>query len=593
MTAIWRKIGRNNNLKQPCRLRTSLTGSIAAIVATITIGAMTPANAQGTDIRGGLRPPNTPSQLPEADLQPLPEPVFELPPVAPSPADRVGGGAYLMLQSVEIEGNTALDDETLQMIASAYVGRAVTIEELFRLRDALTLAYVNAGFVNSGAVLPDQDVSAGIVRFTIVEGSLEDIRITGTKSFDPDYLVQRIEPGASVPLNVNELQERLQLLILNPTVSRLDARLGPGSATGKAFLDIEVEETRPYNFDFTIANNQSTSVGANNATIGATLRNLLGRNDRMRLTAGATQGLREAALDYTVPIIPNRLSAYIRGDLSRSELITDDIKDLEIESETESVTIGFIMPLIESTSNRLELDLGFVREHNKTSLLGEPFSFSPGAEDGETDLSLIRFAQRWQNRARDRAISFGSTFTLGLEILGASENDGNEPDGEFLAWLGQIEVAQRLFSDNDQLVFRGELQLTEDPLLASEQFAAGGLDSVRGYRVNEIVRDNGWTASLEYRLPVLDFLLPERPINEETRLELVPFIDAGGAFKHPGRDGPADADTLIAPGLGLRYTLPSWLVAELYWGIPLTGQNGATNDALQEHGVSFRLRLAY
>ena len=550
-------------------------------------------HGQTNDLGAATRPLDEAPAIPEADLTPPPEPVFELPPVAPAERNRVTGSAAIELRDVVINSNTAIDDATLLALAEPYLGRPVTIEELFQLRDALTLTYVNAGYVNSGAVLPDQEVENGTVQFDIIEGSLEEISINGAVSFDADYLRERIMTGANIPLNVNELQEKLQLIILDPSVKRLDARLGPGSANGKARLDIDLEEDRPFALDVTVSNGQSTSIGANHASAGATVRNMLGRSDRLRFSAGATKGLREVAAEYSVPILASGLTAYFRGNFSASELVTADVEELDIESETASVTAGVILPVVETTTDRIELDLAFVREHNETSLLGEPFSFSPGAEDGETDLSLIRFAQRWQNRGRNRALSLGSTFTFGLDAFGATDNDGNEPDGEFAAWLGQAELAQRLFSDRDQLVVRGELQLTEDPLLASEQFAAGGLDSVRGYRVNEIVRDNGWTASLEYRLPLLDLLYEDRALDDERTLELVPFIDAGGGFKHNGRQNSAQSDTLVAPGLGIRYAEPNWLSTELYWGLPLTGQDGATNDALQEHGVSFRIRMSY
>jgi len=540
------------------------------------------------------RPPREEPILPPAELRPLPEAQFELPPIPqqPAPGPTVRDGPTLPLKRIEIEGNTAIDDAQLQALAEPYLGRDVSLEELFRLRDAMTLAYVNAGFVNSGAVLPDQDVVDGVVRFVIVEGALEQVEVSNTEHLDPDFVAARLARGSAVPLDVDALQERLQLLILDPSVRRVDARLGPGSEPGQARLEVEVEEERPVGADLTFSNNQSTSIGSNHVGVGLTLRNIVGRTERLRMFAGASEGLGEAVVDYALPLTPNLLTAYVRGELSRSEIVTPDVNTLDIESETDSITIGLLMPVIETTSNRVELDLSFMREHNETTLLDEPFSFSPGAENGETDLSLLRFAQRWQNRGTRRAISFGSTFTLGLDVLGATDNDGNEPDGEFLAWLGQIEAAQRLFSDRDQLVARGELQLASDPLLASEQFAAGGIDSVRGYRVNEIVRDNGWTASIEYRYPILD-LFDEEIVDDETTFEIVPFFDAGGGFKHSGRDDPAQADALFAPGIGMRYARADWLSAELYIGFPLTGQDGATNDALQENGISFRLRLVY
>ena len=80
-----------------------------------------------------------------------------------------------------IEGNTVLPPADLDAIAAPYEGREVTLEELFRLKDELTLAFVNAGYVNSGATLPDQDVTEGTVRFQVVEGGLEAIDITGAR----------------------------------------------------------------------------------------------------------------------------------------------------------------------------------------------------------------------------------------------------------------------------------------------------------------------------------------------------------------------------------------------------------------------------
>ena len=58
-----------------------------------------------------------------------------------------------------------------------------------------------------------------------------------------------------------------------------------------------------------------------------------------------------------------------------------------------------------------------------------------------------------------------------------------------------------------------------------EQFAVGGVDSVRGYQENQLVRDQGLTASLELRVPVLR--KQERDV-----LEAVPFFDVGYAINH-------------------------------------------------------------
>ncbi len=54
---------------------------------------------------------------------------------------------------------------------------------------------------------------------------------------------------------------------------------------------------------------------------------------------------------------------------------------------------------------------------------------------------------------------------------------------------------------------RGNIQLASQPLVPMEQFATGGINSVRGYRQDLLLTDNGLFLSAEYQLPILS--IPE------------------------------------------------------------------------------------
>lgn len=567
----------------------------ALLVAAIAAPALAQQPPLGPDLE---RPRDNVPDLREPEFAPPERPRFELPPLPPAPPGGLGSGQTVFVRDVVVGGNTALPTARLEEIARPYEGREVALEELFRLKDELTLAYVNAGYVNSGAVLPDQEVRDGVVRFGIVEGRLETVEITGTRQLSARYLEARVRRGAGRPLDIVALQDRLQLLLLDPTIERLDARLLPGSAPGQARLEVAVEEApRRFSVELGAANDQSPSIGGTRGELAVVWRNLLGRGDPLRLAVRGSEGLREVGFGYSVPLTSRDLRVRIEGEASEADIVDDEVEDLDIESSSRSLTLGLSMPVYETVANRIGLDLAFTRERNRTYLLDEPFAFSPGTDQGRTDLTLLRFTQDWLHRGRSRAVSAASTFTIGLDALGATDNDG-DPDGQFLAWLGQGEVVQRVFTDTDALAVRGTLQLADDPLLASEQFALGGLGSVRGYRINELVRDQGWALSAEYRLPVLPWLLrrlyPEpapRP-PEGASLELVPlFVDAGGAWNHDGADlEDDDADTLLSVGIGLRGAF-RWVSAEVYWGLPLTDRDGSSEDALQDAGVGFRVGL--
>ena len=63
--------------------------------------------------------------------------------------------------------------QDLAPIVAPYLGRAIITEELLDLRDALTARYFEAGYVNSGALIPDQEVRDGVIGIQIVEGRLK------------------------------------------------------------------------------------------------------------------------------------------------------------------------------------------------------------------------------------------------------------------------------------------------------------------------------------------------------------------------------------------------------------------------------------
>jgi len=193
---------------------------------------------------------------------------------------------------------------------------------------------------------------------------------------------------------------------------------------------------------------------------------------------------------------------------------------------------------------------------------------------------VLRFAQFWTRRSPTQVFAARSTFSLGLDTLGATRNGGKLPDGRFVAWLGQAQWARRLPWLHSQLVFRLDGQWAADPLLPLEQFSVGGGRTVRGYARNVLVRDHGFATSLELRVPIW------RDGNGRTLLEFAPFVDAGGAW-FKDREGPAP-NVIPAIGFGFRTDPHPKVHAELYWGHALEDIPGA-GDSPQEDGIYFAL----
>ena len=145
-------------------------------------------------------------------------------------------------------------------------------------------------------------------------------------------------------------------------------------------------------------------------------------------------------------------------------------------------------------------------------------------------------------------------------------------------------------TDHDiELVAGASAQLTNQRVFGLAQFAIGGPPSVRGYRQNRIVRDEGIAGGIEARIPVWRDAIDGRPI-----VQLVPFFDGARAWSRHLSSDTLRAESLASVGLGLRARLGDTLFGEFHWGLPLLS-DGPTEgqSALQDRGLHFRLSATW
>lgn len=512
---------------------------------------------------------------------PAGEPPSILPRIAPFESDepRLSEQLRVFVKRIRVTGATAIGAEELAAVVRPYEDRTATSEELQELRQKLTLLYVNRGYVNSGAVLPDQEVRDGVIEYRIVEGRLNEVVVTGNARLRADYVSGRIFLGAGPPLNLNELQRQLQLLQQGGLLERVNAELVPGVAPGESTLRVAVEEARPYQVVVSAGNNRSPSVGSNRGEVAFGHRNLTGRGDALGIRYGLipSTSKQDWSLDYSLPINPYDTTVFLRSNFSESIVIETPFHLLDIQSKARTKAVGVSHPLLQTPNQTFALSLAREWRTSQSFLLGQPFSFAPGIPDGRSAERVWRFAQDWLRRADDEVIAFRSTFSHG-HTNATDKVAGIGPERTFTSWLGQFQWARRFPGNGSQLLFRADLQYTGDALLTLEKFSLGGVNSVRGFRESQFLRDKGYVLSLEYRLPVMT------SESGETRLQLAPFIDHGGGWNADAT--PDSPRSLTGAGVGLLWTPHKQWQAQLYLArgsrkIP------QTERSWQDRGVHF------
>ena len=537
-----------------------------------------PARAQADVLPGSRRPELEPFEEGERQAPPL-----DLPPIPPAGAEPgvLAPGLRVRVRAFRVEGSSVFSEAELAVATAPFRGREIGSAELLQARDAVTKLYVDAGYLSSGAVVPDQSVEEGIVVLRVVEGALESIEVDGAEHFRPGYFRARLERAGRAPLNVFDLELQLQRFQRDPLVERVRARLEPGSRQGLSRLRLEIEESRFYGLGLGFSNENSPSVGSYTGHVRPQLANLLGFGDVLAGEFEGSDGLLEGDLSFSAPLPPFDTRLGLQWQYVEGQVVEEPFGALDIESEATTYGIALSQPLLRSRSHQLVAGVVGEYRRSRTRLLGECFAFVPGASSCVSEVSVLRLFGEWAWATRRNAVAARSTLSVGVHALGSTDLGGGLPDSEYLAWLGQLQWAHRLPDSllGSEVLARVDTQLANDPLLGIEKFAVGGMRTVRGYREYEFVRDEGVVASVEVRVPVW------RDARRRPAVQLAPFLDFGRSWNH---GAGSDAVTLASVGIGLRVAPFPWLQGELYWGHALedTPQVG---DDIQNDGIHFAL----
>ena len=259
------------------------------------------------------------------------------------------GNDFLSPQGISIEevkfiGNTIFTHEELQEIAAPYLGKSLVSEKLLELKNKITQHYIDHGYINSGAVLPDQEISNGVVLYEIKEGTLEDVFLADNGRFNSYYLLSRIRRNYSGVLNIFDLQEALKLLEQDPNVRIINASLDPGAEPGTSSLVVSVEDVERFYGGFSFDNYSPASIGAYTAQLYGEAHNLSGWGEILSATIGwrLDDGLNlrsdeNLLYDFSASVPVTRWDTRLNASYSKnfSTIVSEQLNFLDIENEND------------------------------------------------------------------------------------------------------------------------------------------------------------------------------------------------------------------------------------------------------------------
>ncbi len=523
--------------------------------------------------------------------EPPPKPDFE--PQQPSPTQPPPDTTPIPVTTVEVVGSTILTPDEIAEIVQPLEGRSVNLQELQAAADNITEIYLERGYITSRAIVPEQTISDGTVTIQVIEGTLDTIEIEGTQRLNPEYIRSRVRLGAGQPLSTPRLEDQLRLLRVNPLFESVEASLRAGSEEGQSILIVRVIEADAFQLGFNFDNYSPPSIGSERLGVSLRHLNLTGNGDLMFVSYNTTRLITDGESDvvdflYSFPVNAMNGTIQLRIPPNRNRIIQQEFEELNIEGTSQRYELSYRQPLVRTPAEEFALSLGFTYLESEISfnIIDEEFEQEFEQEfdfAGVTRTNVFKFGQDYVRRDPQGAWALRSQFSLGTDILNATNNDSG-PSAGFLSWLGQVQRVQRL-SNSHLLIAQGEIQLSADPLFASQQFVLGGALSLRGYRQNVRAGDNGFRFSVEDRITLL------RSETGSPTVQIAPFVELGKVWNH--RDNPnqlLDQTFLMGTGLGMLWQPVPDLNIRLDYGLPLVDLEDK-GDNLQDHGLYFSINF--
>lgn len=503
----------------------------------------------------------------------------QIPSTIPDDSDNQIG---ILVERIEVIGNTALNEADINKITQPLIGQTVTLSQLNAAADAITQLYLTRGYITSRAVLPEQSITGGIVTIQASEGSLGDVQLNGLARLNERYVTSRLQHGITTPFNANQLEEQLRLLRFDPLVETIRGRLQPGETAGESILTVEAEEADAWRVGLGVDNYGSPSTGSERMSASVAYQNVSGWGDTLSAsyTRSTTGGSNVWDVGYRLPVNSLDGALSLRTAFDNFELTSGAFSG-DIDGSSDRYEISFRQPLVRSLRQEFALSAGFSYRDGKT-FLGQQSTTDINKIDSVT--SVFKLGQDYTRRDTRGVWGLRSQFSFGTGLFDATDNSGDIADGQFFSWLGQAQRVQRISKDN-LLIVQSDLQLTPDDLLPIEQFLIGGGQSLRGYRQNARRGDNGFRFSVEDRIT-----LTRDEETDSVVIQLAPFFDAGAVWSNSS--SPTDQNFLAGVGLGFIYDPLENLNMRLDYALPLITLDDEGDNA-QDEGFYFSVNYQH
>ncbi|GAB2874461.1 ShlB/FhaC/HecB family hemolysin secretion/activation protein [Paraburkholderia jirisanensis] len=465
-----------------------------------------------------------------------------------------------------VRGNTTLPGIEIEKAVYPFEGPGRTLDDVNAARDALQKVYQDKGYQSVVVELPAQQVKGGVILLQVVEAKVGRVHVDGAKYNSP-LVIRDSVPALAEGTVPDFTAAQAQLTDLNKSQDRqVIPVLKPGALPQTVDVDLKVDDHSPLHGSIELNNERSPDTALLRTVVSLSYSNLwqLGHviSGSYLVAPQHPQDAEVYSFSYLAPLPDSNWSLIASAYHSNSNVATVGGTNVLGKGTSFGVTALYTLPSTDTYAQSASVEIDHKHFDENDILAGTssavPVTYLP-----------VTFAYNGQLNRKNSQTAF--TVSVTTNIRGASSSADDFDNKRFDATAdfvyGKFDVNHTQHFDHDvQLNGHVSGQISNSPLVSSEQFAAGGINSVRGYLSAEDTADSGVIGSVELRSPSVASYFGTSLVNE-WRFHV--FVDAAHLWLLSPLPEQESSFNLVSVGVGSRIQLLKYASADIEMGIPL------------------------
>lgn len=494
-----------------------------------------------------------------------------------------------------IEGNTVLPRVPVERAVMPYLGKQRALDDIESARAALEALYRKNGYEAVSVEIPQQDVRGGVVTIKVVELTVGELRVVNAKHFSPRSIEKRVPALAEGQTpNYNDVARELSLL--NRTADRtVTPTLRAGVAPDTVDVDLNVEDKLPLHGSIEINDRQSARTKRARVSGSLSYGDLWGLehsvNVQGQFAPRAPDESWVVSASYVAPLqgTPFTLLAY--GVHSRSDVTA--VGGINVLGSGDVVGLRALYNTNTGTGADQwfhQFTLGLDYKNFRENLIVFDEDDPDEALAALTPIDYVPLTGQYSavQRTERYDFSLSATLTAGIRSLSSGNIDFRRKRyNASPSWMhlrADADLLYRLGRDW-QLGIKLAGQLSPSYLIANEQFAVGGLDSVRGYYESQELGDQGLSGQIQVTAPALS----SKNLAFIDDMRLFSFLDGGAVWYRGTLDGQDGFSRIGSAGAGVTFRLFDRVHSSTSLAVPFVHRSSVPTDIADAVRVQMRL----